>query len=203
MRITRPWLAVAGLSLLSASASAEKHQTAFGLSVDATADVSAPDGFTHKHEAGRCAIRGHCGKQGFFGSELPCPDNGLAEEPSADTRKTLMSICGDKWAEGPVCCTDEQLGALSSNLKRAESIIGACPACKDNFFNLFCTFTCSPDQSLFVNVTNIAPKGDKLLVTELDQLISEDYGSSFYNSCKDVKFGATGGKAMDLIVPSK
>ncbi|KAI5247724.1 multidrug efflux transporter AcrB transmembrane domain-containing protein [Aureobasidium subglaciale] len=193
MLFTRPWLAVAGLSLLSSSASAETHQTSFAI------ETTATDGLTHKHEAGRCAIRGHCGKQGFFGSDLPCPDNGLAEQPNADTRRTLMSICGEKWAEGPICCTDEQLGALSSNLKRAESIIGACPACKDNFFNLFCTFTCSPDQSLFVNVTNTAPKGDKLLVTELDQLISEDYGGAFYNSCKDVKFGATGGKAMDLI----
>lgn len=101
MIFTRPWLAVAGLSLLSTSASAKTHQTAFGI------ETTAPDGFTYKHEAGRCAIRGHCGKQGFFGSDLPCPDNGLAEEPTASTRKTLMSICGDKWAEGPVCCTDE------------------------------------------------------------------------------------------------
>ncbi|GAM89884.1 hypothetical protein ANO11243_079240 [Dothideomycetidae sp. 11243] len=74
-----------------------------------------------------------------------------------------------------------------------------CPACKENFFNLFCTFTCSPDQSLFVNVSKVVAKGDKFLVTELDQLVSDDYGSVFYDSCKDVKFGATGGRAMDLI----
>lgn len=36
-------------------------------------------------------------------------------------------------------------------------------------------------------------------MTELDQLISDDYGQAFYDSCKDVKFGATGGRAMDLI----
>ncbi|KAJ9619902.1 niemann-Pick type C- protein 1 [Taxawa tesnikishii (nom. ined.)] len=152
-----------------------------------------------KHEAGRCAIRGHCGKQGFFGSDLPCPDNGLAEEPDAALRKQLVGICGDKWSEGPICCRQEQLNALSSNLKRAESIIASCPACKENFFNLFCTFTCSPDQSLFVNVTKTAPKGDKLLVTELDQLVSNEYGAGFYDSCKDVKVGATGGSAMNLI----
>lgn len=95
--------------------------------------------------------------------------------------------------------TPIQLDALQSNLKRAEAIITSCPACKENFFNLFCTFTCSPDQSLFVNVTETTPKGDKLLVTELDQLISDDYGTGFYDSCKDVKVGATGGRAMDLI----
>ncbi|KAF1349878.1 sterol-sensing domain of SREBP cleavage-activation-domain-containing protein [Delphinella strobiligena] len=159
----------------------------------------AADGWTNIHEAGRCAIRGHCGKQGFFGSDLPCPDNGLAETPDAALRTKLVGICGTKWQDSDVCCTDEQLDALSSNLKRAENIITACPACKENFLNLFCTFTCSPDQSLFVNVTQTAPKGDKFLVTELDQLISDEYGSGFYDSCKDVKVGATNGNAMDLI----
>lgn len=36
-------------------------------------------------------------------------------------------------------------------------------------------------------------------MTELDNLWSDKYGSGFYDSCKDVKFGATGGKAMDFI----
>ena len=36
-------------------------------------------------------------------------------------------------------------------------------------------------------------------MTELDNLWSDDYGKGFYDSCKDVKFGATGGKAMDFI----
>lgn len=157
------------------------------------------DGLTRIHEEGRCAIRGQCGKQGFFGSELPCPDNGLAEEPDDDLRNKLVDLCGDKWSDGKVCCRPEQYNALRSNLKRAENIISSCPACKQNFFNLFCTFTCSPDQSLFVNVTETQPKGDKRIVTELDTLISDRYGSGFYDSCKDVKVGATGGKAMSLI----
>ncbi|KAL9604689.1 MAG: hypothetical protein Q9219_000409 [cf. Caloplaca sp. 3 TL-2023] len=93
-----------------------------------------------------------------------------------------------------------RIDALSTNLKRAESIISSCPACKENFFNLFCTFTCSPDQSLFVNVTDSQKASTgKLIVTELDNLWSDEYGKGFYNSCKDVKFGATGGKAMDFI----
>lgn len=38
-----------------------------------------------------------------------------------------------------------------------------------------------------------------MIVTELDNLWSDAYGSGFYDSCKDVKFGPTGGKAMDFI----
>ena len=68
-------------------------------------------GETKIHEKGRCAIRGHCGKQSFFGGELPCPDNGLAKEPEAAVRKKLVSLCGSKWKEGLVCCEDEQVSS--------------------------------------------------------------------------------------------
>ena len=37
------------------------------------------------------------------------------------------------------------------------------------------------------------------MVTELDQLVSNEYGEGFFNSCKDVKFGPTNSNAMSLI----
>ncbi|KAM7199663.1 Sterol-sensing domain of SREBP cleavage-activation domain containing protein [Rhypophila sp. PSN 637] len=155
--------------------------------------------FTPKHEAGRCALRGHCGSKSFFGSQLPCIDNGLAEEPDENLRKQLTDLCGPKWSSGPVCCLPEQIDTLKDSLSTANQIISSCPACKDNFYNMFCTFTCSPDQSLFINVTKTIEKNGKTLVTELDQLISKEYGTGFYDSCKDVKFGPTNSRAMDLI----
>ncbi|KAI4276572.1 MAG: hypothetical protein LQ337_002402 [Flavoplaca oasis] len=161
---------------------------------------STDGNWTVKHEAGRCALKGQCGKKSFFGGQLPCPDNSVADDPEEDTRKKLVAICGDKWDDGAICCDGDQIDSLSTNLKRAESIISSCPACKENFFNLFCTFTCSPNQSLFVNVTDTQKANTgKLIVTELDTLWSDEYGKGFYDSCKDVKFGATGGKAMDFI----
>ncbi|CAK7205846.1 niemann-Pick type C-related protein 1 [Sporothrix eucalyptigena] len=154
---------------------------------------------TTKHEAGRCAIRGQCGKRSIFGADLPCVDNGLATEPDEELREQLIGLCGPKWKSGAVCCDGEQVKALKDNLATANQLISSCPACKDNFYNLFCTFTCSPDQSLFINVTDAAEKNGKLLVTELDQLVSEEYGAGFYDSCKEVKFGPTNSKAMALI----
>ena len=127
-----------------------------------TLAASFPD-LTLKHEAGRCAIRDHCGKQSIFGSQLPCPDNGLAETPSDDLRKQLVSLCGDEWSDTKVCCKQEQVDTLQSNLGKANNIISACPACKKNFYDLFCTFTCSPDQSLFVNVTRYGAQGREIL----------------------------------------
>lgn len=69
--------------------------------------------YTPKHEAGRCAIRDHCGKKSFFGKELPCVDNGLAEEPDTELRKQLVDLCGPKWNDGPTCCTKNQVGPSS------------------------------------------------------------------------------------------
>lgn len=89
---------------------------------------------------------------------------------------------------------------MSRNLKLAEGIISSCPACRDNFFNIFCTFTCSPDQSLFVNVTQTdQSSAGKTLVTEVENIWSEEYQSGFFDSCKNVKNGASGGKAIDFI----
>ncbi|KAI9800912.1 MAG: hypothetical protein M1833_003049 [Piccolia ochrophora] len=169
-------------------------------SLSATSVLGDKTGWTEKHEDGRCALRGHCGKQSFFGSELPCPDNGLAKEPAQAVRDEVVSLCGEKWSEGPFCCEQEQVETLSSNLNRAAGFISSCPACKVNFFNLFCTFTCSPDQSSFLNVTDIGEStSGKSVATELDYLVSDRYGSGFYDSCKDVKYSATNGYAMDLI----
>lgn len=72
--------------------------------------VSAEYGnWTAIHEAGRCALKGNCGKQSFFGGELPCPDNSLAASPEAETRKKLVAICGEAWSDGDVCCDGDQV----------------------------------------------------------------------------------------------
>ncbi|KAG9227967.1 patched sphingolipid transporter-like protein [Amylocarpus encephaloides] len=164
-----------------------------------TAALVSGEAITPKHEVGRCSIRGNCGKDGWFGPELPCADNGLAKEPTSDVREQLVGICGPKWNTGPVCCAGEQLESLSDNLKKVNAFLASCPACKENFYNTFCTFTCSPDQSLFINVTALKENDNKFMVTELDQLISEEYGSGFYDSCKDVKFGPTNSNSMKFI----
>ncbi|KAF2396934.1 niemann-pick C type protein family [Trichodelitschia bisporula] len=169
------------------------------LSLALFASASWAVGPTAKHEAGRCALRGNCGSDSFFGPQLPCPDNEFAEDPEPAVREKLLSICGEQWADKQVCCREEQLDTLKSNLKTADQLISSCPACRENFVNLFCTFTCSADQSLFVNVTQTKQKGDKLIVTELDYLVSDEYGVGFYNSCSEVKFGPTNSRAMDLI----
>jgi hypothetical protein len=42
------------------------------------------------------------------------------------------------------------------SLMQAIPFLVGCPACLRNFLDLFCELSCSPDQSLFINVTSTA-----------------------------------------------
>lgn len=150
----------------------------------------------------KCSLYGDCGKRTLFGADLPCPNVTDPQPlvPGSDAINTLRDLCGSELADSAVCCTPSQVEQLASNLKRVEPMIGACPACQRNFHDLFCHFTCSPHQGEFVNVTEIGKSMDgKDVVTELNFGVDAMFSSSFYDSCKDVQFGATNGKAMDLI----
>lgn len=113
----------------------------------------------------------------------------------------MVEVCGESWESyDTICCDYDQLLNLKSNLAKARSLIASCPACKENFYQFFCQFTCSPNQSEFVNVTKTdRSSSNKDIVEELDHYVSDDFASIFYDSCKEVKFSASNGYAMDLI----
>ncbi|EWC46894.1 hypothetical protein DRE_03906 [Drechslerella stenobrocha 248] len=160
---------------------------------------ASPAEITKRHEAGYCAIRGECGSRGFFGKPLPCPDNDKAIEPKASLRRDLVEFCGPKWATGPICCTANQLDTMKGNLEVVQQLLTPCPACMANFFNLICTMSCSPDQSLFMDVTKTEVLNGNRVVSGLSYYVDPAYGRGFYDSCKNVKFSQTGGFVMDLI----
>lgn len=79
-------------------------------------------------------------------------------------------------------------------------MIASCPACKNNFREFFCAFTCHPDQGTFVQVTSTQNTSTgQIGVKSVDFHVGSDFGRGFFDSCKDIKFGATNGYAMDLI----
>lgn len=56
-------------------------------------------------------MRGHCGRKGFFGKELPCVDNGLATAPDDDFAEDIVALCGPKWKDSKVCCDAGQVSS--------------------------------------------------------------------------------------------
>ncbi|CEG69122.1 hypothetical protein RMATCC62417_05252 [Rhizopus microsporus] len=148
---------------------------------------------TKIHKEGYCSMRGQCGS--FL--PVPCAKNIPAVEPESDMfRQSLIETCGADFATGPVCCDESQLESLISQVKQAERIIASCPACWKNFLQFWCSFTCSPDQSTFVNITSL---DDHQGVTGADYWVGDHFGSQFFDSCKDIQFGSSNSFAMDLI----
>ncbi|KAJ3912824.1 patched family-domain-containing protein [Lentinula edodes] len=145
-------------------------------------------------------MRDTCGSKSIFGKQLPCPYDGPPKEPSTSTRNVLRRVCGPEFSSGPVCCTHDQLITLEDNFRIVDKIVSACPACKNNFHDFFCKFTCSPNQGSFLNVTSTqTTNSDQIAVKSVDFYVGPQFGQGFFESCKDVKFDASNGYAMDFI----
>lgn len=71
-------------------------------------------------------------------------------------------------------------------IQTAGIFLVGCPACNQNFKQFFCTLTCSPDQSLFTNITSVqrAADNNRTVVGEMEVFVADTYGQLFYNSCK-------------------
>lgn len=111
-----------------------------------------------------------------------------------------MDTCGEIFAEGPVCCTREQVDVLRDNFGFVETLLASCPACRNNFREFFCSFTCSPEQSRFLDITATQLSYDKqIAVKSLDFHVGTTYAEGFFNSCKEVKLSSANDYAMTLI----
>ncbi|CAG8477780.1 7055_t:CDS:2 [Ambispora leptoticha] len=162
-------------------------------------EINSNGAITTVHKPGYCVMRGECGPKTMFGKSLNCPFNEPAVKPDTELREKLVSICGAEF-NSLTCCDADQLNTLYESTKQAETLISSCPACWKNFLKFFCTFTCSPNQSTFVNVTSTSiSKTGQEIVTSVDFFVGENQGTGFYDSCKDIKFTATNGYVMDLI----
>lgn len=113
----------------------------------------------------------------------------------------MESVCGPSYTiPSSVCCTEDQLETLRDKMQQAAPLIASCPACINNFRSFYCDFTCSPDQSTFLDIVSTQnTTSGNLAVKEVNYLVSDEFRQGFYDSCKNVQFGATNGFAMDLI----
>jgi len=94
----------------------------------------------------------------------------------------------------------DQVESLRDNFNQVEPLISTCPACRNNFRSFFCSFTCSPHQGSFVNVTSTqTSQTGQTAVKSVDFYVAEQFAQGFFDSCKSVQVGTTNGYAMDLI----
>ncbi|KAL5557719.1 hypothetical protein UlMin_033930 [Ulmus minor] len=143
-----------------------------------------------RHSEGYCAMYDICGKR-TDGKVLNCPLGSPAVKPDDLVSSKIQSLCPT--ITGDVCCSEFQFDTLRTQVQQVV------PACLRNFLNLFCELTCSPNQSLFINVTSIAQVDNNSTVDGIDFYITDAFGEGMYESCKEVKFGTMNSRAIEFI----
>ncbi|XP_004491642.1 uncharacterized protein [Cicer arietinum] len=164
----------------------------------ATATATASPALTSRaiHSDEYCAMYDICGQR-TDGKVLNCPYSSPSVKPDDLLSAKIQSLCPS--INGNVCCTEQQFDTLRVQVQQAVPILVGCPACLRNFLNLFCELSCSPSQSLFINVTSVSQVNGNMTVDGIDFYVTETFGEGLYQSCKDVKFGTMNTRAMDFV----
>ncbi|KAM7513994.1 hypothetical protein LguiA_003577 [Lonicera macranthoides] len=148
------------------------------------------------HTEEYCAMYDICGARSD-GKVLNCPFGSPSVKPDDLLSSKIQSLCPT--ITGNVCCTEAQFDTLRAQVQQAIPFLVGCPACLRNFLNLFCELTCSPNQSLFINVTAVSQVKNNSTVDGIDFYIADTFGEGLYDSCKDVKFGTMNTRAIEFI----
>ncbi|CAN9513420.1 unnamed protein product [Ophioblennius macclurei] len=159
---------------------------------------------------GYCSFYDECGMNPLIhGPRLqppivPCLNYSQARHVTGDHYKKLKEVCpmldrgeGNTFA----CCSPSQLRSLEQGIDKAKSILLPCPACVENFVHFHCSYTCSPDQSQFVEVTrvmNVTSSGmSRDAVVSFQTYFDKSFADGVFNSCKNVKRPSLGDYAID------
>uniref|UniRef100_A0A4X2K478 NPC1 like intracellular cholesterol transporter 1 n=1 Tax=Vombatus ursinus TaxID=29139 RepID=A0A4X2K478_VOMUR len=165
------------------------------------------ENYTPVRGALMCVSYDDCGENPeLSGSLLPlanvsCLSNTPARKLSGDHLQLLNQIC-PRLYQGPdstyACCSAKQLLALQSSLVVIKALLNRCPACSENFASLHCQNVCSPNQSVFINVTRISHIAGTSLskVVAYDVFYTHSYAERAYNSCSKVQIPSSGSLAI-------
>jgi len=127
----------------------------------------------------------------------PCVNNIPAALPQFD----LTSLCPSLARSPLACCDQSQFSALTNQIMQAKPLFGRCPACMYDLITYWCEYTCSPDQSLFVSVTDeYTDASGRMAVNETEFRVHTAYGNAFWNACSNVKLGSTGQPVVKVIM---
>ena len=139
---------------------------------------------------------------GGFTPPRNCPYNGPAKTSTdPDVLTLLRDTCPDfvhknqSMEYSLACCDILQLRTLSTQLQAARNLLQRCPGCLKNFINLWCQFTCSPDQSMFTTVYDYGLGYS----VQADYHLTQDFAGGLFNSCRSVNFPGSNGKVLDLM----
>ncbi|XP_076671119.1 Niemann-Pick type C-1a isoform X2 [Andrena cerasifolii] len=153
-------------------------------------------------ESGHCVWYGECYQDAFLHKKnclYTGPPKLLDHAGQEILAKNCPHLMNDSGTGIHTCCDTKQLQTMDTNIKLAANFISRCPSCLDNLVKHFCEFTCSMQQSTFINVTDIQNDGGKEYVNAIDVYITNKYLEGTFNSCNKVSVPSTGQLAMDIM----
>lgn len=157
-----------------------------------SANVTRKDGY--------CMWYGQCGTNPATKKPVNCVYNGPAKP--VDGKKSfdiLAELCPEFSHNGSkVCCSFDQIASLQSGLKSAQQMMARCPSCWKNFCELYCSMTCSPNNSMFMSVEKVAPNNNKSILA-INYYVDKTFRDGLYNSCKNVIFPSSNQKIMNFM----
>ena len=155
------------------------------------------DNYTRKD--GYCMWYGQCGKNPSTNKHINCLYNGPAKPVDGPkSREILFELCPEfAHNDSKVCCSHSQLVSLQSGIQSAQQMMARCPGCWKNFRELYCRMTCSPNNSMFINATDL--NANKTAIINIDYHVDKAFRDGLYNSCKNVVFPSSGQKIMSFM----
>ncbi|KAI3631873.1 hypothetical protein MIR68_010346 [Amoeboaphelidium protococcarum] len=164
--------------------------------------AAADDSMSIVHQKGVCLMSGQYGLQPLLHNK-----NATVVDMKSDFVRDFREVCGisadnmlGMYEESRLCCDDQQLSSLMNKVMIAQQVIGTCPACWQNFLNFFCHFTCSPDQSTFLQLKETEDLGNnQTAVKGVYFHVNGGVVDQFYDSCAEVKMIQDNSLAMKFI----
>uniref|UniRef100_A0A2K6GTP5 NPC1 like intracellular cholesterol transporter 1 n=1 Tax=Propithecus coquereli TaxID=379532 RepID=A0A2K6GTP5_PROCO len=166
--------------------------------------------YTPIHQPGYCTFYDECGKNpelsgGLMSlSNVSCLSNTPARNITGEHLALLQRICPRLYT-GPdttqACCSAKQLVSLETSMSLTKALLTRCPACSNNFVSLHCHNICSPNQSLFVNVTRVAQQGagQPPAVVAYEAFYQRSFAEQTYESCSRVRIPAAASLAVSTM----
>jgi len=124
-----------------------------------------------------------------MGGNPPSPYDGEPFVISDDLYVQLSKHCNYIPHGSPVCCNTTQVDKMLKNLMRIDLTFWHCPSCLNNFKQMWCDFTCSPNQGDFVKVKELYPAPYDDYVSSVYFKMDPDWTQQFWDSCKDNVMG--------------
>ncbi len=142
----------------------------------------------------KCKLKGIC--KNNWVEKIPCafPNGTSPDSPSPELKSDMDAFCPQQFDS--ICCSSDQFYTLREQFGKLKPFIKNCPACIRNFKTLLCGTSCG-DQSVF-NLTEWSTDKSPYVINSTLS-INDQFGSTLFNSCKNITLSASGTPILDFI----